>query len=598
MNDTDPTEPQPIAATSAKPHSRLFRKYALLISALVSGVLITSGMVEAYFSYQETKTALIHTQHEKAVSAAAVIDRFVKGVESQIGWTMHAGFLTGKEALAQRRLDFLRLLREAPEITEVAYVDASGREQLLLSRLSVDVVGSGKSYTDNPKFSTSRANGRYFSPVYFRRDSEPYLSLGLRGQGRDKGVTVAEINLKFVWDVISQIKVGARGRAFVVDSNGLLIAHPDISLVLRKTSLSALPQVVAARSATGADETGELGVITKGLGGDEVLSSHATIAPLGWLVFVESPISEALAPIFDSLNRTAILLAAGIVLSIIAGSLLARRIVQPIQALHQGVGRIGEGALDHQIDVKTGDELETLANEFNQMTAKLRESYDNVERVSALKRYFSPQLAELIVSSDGGKLTESHRSEITVVFCDLRNFTKFSSFAEPEDAMQVLNQFYAALVARLREFEATIEHFAGDGLMAFFNDPVPCVDHAERAVRMALAMQEDVGKLVDGWEKRGLDLGFGIGIATGYATLGHIGSDDQFHYAAIGSVANIASRFCDQAQNGQILIGETVYAEIGDLVEVVSAGEHSLKGFPDPVPILQVVGIKERSGID
>lgn len=598
MNDTDPTEPQPIDATSAKPRSRLFRKYTLLISALVSGVLITSGMVEAYFSYQETKTALIHTQHEKAVSAAAVIDRFVKGVESQIGWTMHAGFLTGKEAIAQRRLDFLRLLREAPEITEVAYIDASGREQLLLSRLSVDVVGSGKSYTDNPKFSTSRANGRYFSPVYFRRDSEPYLSLGLRGQGRDKGVTVAEINLKFVWDVISQIKVGARGRAFVVDSNGLLIAHPDISLVLRKTSLSALPQVVAARSATDANATGALGVITKGLGGDEVLSSHATIAPLGWLVFVESPISEALAPIFDSLNRTAILLAAGIVLSIIAGSLLARRIVQPIQALHQGVGRIGEGALDHHIDVKTGDELETLADEFNQMTAKLRESYDNVERVSALKRYFSPQLAELIVSSDGGKLTESHRSEITVVFCDLRNFTKFSSFAEPEDAMQVLNQFYAALVARLREFEATIEHFAGDGLMAFFNDPVPRVDHAERAVRMALAMQEDVGKLVDGWEKRGLDLGFGIGIATGYATLGHIGSDDQFHYAAIGSVANIASRFCDQAQNGQILIGETVYAEIGDLVEVVSAGEHSLKGFPDPVPILQVVGIKERSGID
>lgn len=555
-------------------------------------------MVETYFSYQETKTAIIRSQHEKAVSAATVIDRFVKQIESQIGWTMHAGYLTGKEAIAQRRLDFLRLLREAPEITEVAYIDASGREQLLLSRLSVDVLGSGKNYTDNPKFSTSRANGRYFSPVYFRRDSEPYLSLGLRGQGRDKGVTVAEINLKFVWEVISQINVAGGGRALAVDSNGLLIAHPDISLVLRKTSLATLPQVVAARSATGADETSELGVITKGLGGDEVLSSHAAIAPLGWLVFVESPISEALAPLFNSLIRTVVLLAASIVLSIIAGSLLARNIVQPIKALHRGVRRIGEGALDHHIDVKTGDELETLADEFNQMTAKLRESYDNIERVSALKRYFSPQLAELIVSSDEGKLTKSHRSEITVVFCDLRNFTKFSSLAEPEDAMQVLNEFYTALIARLREFEATIEHFAGDGLMAFFNDPVPCVDHAERAVRMALAMQEDVGKLVDGWKKRGLDLGFGIGIATGYATLGHIGSDNQFHYAAIGSVANIASRFCDRAQNGQILIGETVYAEIGDLVDVVSAGEHALKGFPDPVPILQVVEIKERSGID
>lgn len=586
-----------MSTTLGKQRSRLFRKYALLISALVSGMLITSGLVETYFSYQETKKALIRTQHEKAVSAATVIDRFFKEIESQIGWTMHAGVLTGKDAITQRRLDFFRLLREAPEITEVAYIDASGREQLLLSRVSADLLESGKDYTDDPKFRTSRADGRYFSPVYFRRDSEPYISLGLRGQGRDTGVTVAEINLKFVWDVISQIKVGGGGSAFAVDSNGLLIAHPDISLVLRKTNLSDFPQVLAARSATGADVTGELGVITKGLDGNEVLSSQATIAPLGWSVFVESPISEALAPLFNSLIRTAMLLTVGIVLSIIAGSLLARRIVQPIQALNRGVERIGEGALDHHIDVKTGDELETLADEFNQMTAKLRESYDNIERISALKRYFSPHLAELIVSSDKGKLTKSHRSEITVVFCDLRNFTKFSSIAEPEDAIQVLNEYYTALIARVREFEATIEHFAGDGLMAFFNDPVPCADHAERAVRMALAMQEDVGKLVDRWKKRDFNLGFGIGIATGYATLGHIGSSDQFHYAAIGSVANMASRFCDHAKNGQILIGESVYAEIDELVEVESAGEHLLKGFPNPVSILQVVGIKARRSI-
>ena len=307
--------------------------------------------------------------------------------------------------------------------------------------------------------------------------------------------------------------------------------------------------------------------------------------------FVESPLSEAFVPLYDSLIRSAILVAAGIVLSIVAGLLLARRIFQPIGVLQHGASRIGAGELDHQIDVRTGDELETLADEFNQMTAKLRESYDNVERVSALKRYFSPHLAEHIVSSGEGALTESHRSEITVVFCDLRNFTKFSSNAEPEVAMRVLDQYYTALGARLREYEATIEHFAGGGLMAFFNDPLAIPDHALCAVRMALDMQEDVGVLVEGWNKRGHDLGFGIGIATGYATLGHIGGADQFHYAAIGSVANIASRFCDMARNGQILIGETVHAEIDDLVEVVSIGEHSLKGFPDSVSILQVVGI-------
>ncbi len=216
-----------------------------------------------------------------------------------------------------------------------------------------------------------------------------------------------------------------------------------------------------------------------------------------------------------------------------------------------------------------------------------------MERVSALKRYFSPHLAELIVSSDEDGLTASHRSEITVLFCDLRNFTEFSSIAEPEDAMRVLEQYYVALGTRLREFEATIGHFAGDGLMAFFNDPLPCPDHATRAVKMAVAMRDDVGQLLEGWKKRGLDLGFGMGVATGYATLGHIGTEDQFHYTAIGSVVNLASRLCDEAKSGEILISETVYAEAEDIVRVMLEGERPLKGFPKPVPILKMVGLQE-----
>ena len=595
MNEAAATEAEAADPRTAKPRSRMFRKYALLISALVSGVLIVSGMVEMYFSYQETKTALLQIQRERAVSAATLINRFISEVEAQIGWTMHASFLSPEEALEQRQFDFLRLFRQAPEITEVALIDGAGREQILMSRLAIDVLKSGKDYAGDPKFQIAQSEGRYFSPVYFRRGSEPYLSMGLGSKRRDKSVTVAEVNLKFVWDVISRIDISNGGSAFVVDADGLLIAHSDISLVLRKTDLSALPQVVAARAETSPSETAVLGGITKGLGGDDVLSAHAAISPLGWLMFVESPINEALAPLFDSLIRAAMLIAVGIVLSIIAGLLLARHIVRPIHALQRGAGLVGAGALDHHIEVRTGDELETLADEFNQMTAKLRESYDNVERVSALKRYFSPHLAEHIVSSGEEILTESHRSEITVIFCDLRNFTHFSSSAEPEVAMRVLDQYYTALGTRLRQYEATIEHFAGDGLMAFFNDPVPCPDHALRAVRMALEMQEDVAELAKEWTKRGLDLGFGIGIATGYATLGHIGGTEQFHYAAIGSVANIASRFCDKARDGQILIGETVHAEIDDLVEVDPIGKHSLKGFPDPVLILQVVGLRNQT---
>lgn len=148
------------------------------------------------------------------------------------------------------------------------------------------------------------------------------------------------------------------------------------------------------------------------------------------------------------------------------------------------------------------------------------------------------------------------------------------------------------LGTQLRQFEATIGFFAGDGLMAFFNDPLPCPDHAARAVRMALAMQEHMGILIEGWTKRGLKLGFGVGIATGYATLGHIGTEDQFHYTAIGSVVNLSSRLCDLAENGEIMVSEAVYAEAEEFIVVGSGGEHVLKGFPKPVAVLKVISLK------
>jgi class 3 adenylate cyclase len=327
--------------------------------------------------------------------------------------------------------------------------------------------------------------------------------------------------------------------------------------------------------------------------GQKVFAAYAAIPDLGWLVLVERPATEAYGPLYSSLLRTGLLLLVGLGMAVLASLLIGLRVVRPLQLLRQGAARIGAGALDHRIDVETGDELEALADEFNQMAAKLRESYDSIERMSHLKRYFSPQLAELIVSSGEEKLTESHRREITVVFCDLRNFTEFSSVAEPEEAMRVLREYYEALGSLLRHFEATIGYFAGDGLMAFFNDPLPCPDPAARAVRMAVEMQQDVGKLIEVWRKRGINLGLGIGISSGYATLGHIGSEEQFHYTAIGPVVNLASRLCDEALSGQILIAEAVYAEVEELAEVERIGELSLKGFPRPVPVLQVAGLKK-----
>ncbi len=230
--------------------------------------------------------------------------------------------------------------------------------------------------------------------------------------------------------------------------------------------------------------------------------------------------------------------------------------------------------------------------ELNQdLEKRVADQLVELERISHLKRFFSPQLAELIVSSGDDKFMESHRQEITVVFCDLRNFTEFSSTAEPEEQLRVLREYHEVVGSLIFRYEATLEHFAGDGVMSFFNDPMPCPDPAASAVRMAIDMRDEVDELLKKWGKRGFELGFGVGVALGYATLGHVGFEGQFHYMAIGSVANLASRLCDQAQNGQILITQRVYAEVEDLAKVESIGELTFKGFHKPVPAFQVLGM-------
>ena len=230
--------------------------------------------------------------------------------------------------------------------------------------------------------------------------------------------------------------------------------------------------------------------------------------------------------------------------------------------------------------------------ELNQdLEKRVADQLVELERISHLKRFFSPQLAELIVSSGDDKFMESHRQEITVVFCDLRNFTEFSSTAEPEEQLRVLREYHEVVGSLIFRYEATLEHFAGDGVMSFFNDPMPCPDPAASAVRMAIDMRDEVDELLKKWRKRGFELGFGVGVALGYATLGHVGFEGQFHYMAIGSVANLASRLCDQAQNGQILITQRVYAEVEDLAKVESIGELTFKGFHKPVPAFQVLGM-------
>ncbi|MFZ2077190.1 MAG: GAF domain-containing protein, partial [Xanthobacteraceae bacterium] len=312
-------------------------------------------------------------QQQQAVAAADKIEEFITQIESQVGWTTQLPWTDG--TLDQRRFDALRLLRQVPAITELAQIDAAGHEQLKVSRLTMDVVGSGIDYSHKPEFTQAVAHKVYYGPVYFRRESEPYMTLSLAGTRRDTGVSIAQVNLKLIWDVVSKIKVGEHGRAYVVDSGGRLIAHPDISLVLRNTDMSRLAQVQGARAGSAAATVEE----ADDIGGHKVLTAYAPVNPLGWFVFVETPIEEAYAPLYRSILRTGYVLLGALALAFIAGMFLAGRMVVPIQALRAGAARIGSGDLGQRITIKTGDEVEALANQFNDMAGKLQESYVDLE---------------------------------------------------------------------------------------------------------------------------------------------------------------------------------------------------------------------------
>ncbi|MEA2801597.1 MAG: adenylate cyclase [Rhodospirillaceae bacterium] len=254
-----------------------------------------------------------------------------------------------------------------------------------------------------------------------------------------------------------------------------------------------------------------------------------------------------------------------------------------------------EAALNRRLEAAHA-ELRAQSAELARWNKTLEErvaaQVGELERMSRLKRFLAPALAELIVSSGDESILESHRRDIAALFCDLRGFTAFAESAEPEEVLELLRGYHATLVPLIQSFEGTLDRFAGDGLMVFFNDPLPCPNPAERAVRLAVAMREAVAALAAGWRRRGHQIGFGVGVAQGFATLGQIGFEDRFDYSAIGTVVNTAARLSDAAADGQILVTSRVASAVGDFAELGDIGSLAIKGLSRSLVVSNVVALK------
>jgi signal transduction histidine kinase len=361
---------------------RLMRDYFLISVVLIGGGLITSGLVEIYYRYHESRDQLGRLQKEIAAGAASKIENFIQEIHNILKGATKSRDIAPKGLTSEFRFELEKLLLIAPAVTEAVALNENGVIQVQASRLRTVLPDAKKDLSDSAPFKQARQGKAYFGPVYFVRGSEPYMTLAVpieRFAGDVIGVLQAEVNLKYIGDVISSITIGKGGYAYAVSRSGELIAHPDISLVLQRRNVQPLAAVQAA-FASPPGVRAQDALVAPNIQGKDVLSSFALIPGYDWAVIVDLPVAEAYEALYASILRTSILFLIGLGMALFASFFLARRVVRPMRTLREGVERIGTGDLGYRLNLKTGDEIEVLADEFNRMTSQLQESYVNLEQ--------------------------------------------------------------------------------------------------------------------------------------------------------------------------------------------------------------------------
>jgi class 3 adenylate cyclase len=565
-----------------RPRRSLFVKYFVTLFVAVVVPLMLGSATEAWLAFRDNRLDLDEILQVEARSAADRIQAFTDGIRDQLGWVVQFPWTAGDDD--RRKVDGLRLLQQVPAIVSLSLVDPTGTERVFVSRVSMNRTGRGADMSADPAVVGARANRVWYGPVHYQRDSEPYMRIAVAGNRAAAGIVVADINLKLIWDIIAGIKIGGTGHALVVDDSGRLIAHPDISLVLRSGAgageFDRLKSVVSAANGSAVATTGE--------DGRPVVALSVRAPNVGWTVIAEQPVLEAFESIRAALRRSLILIGFGIVFAFVLAYWRACRMWGPIRQLEDGVERIGMGQFDHRITIKSHDELEQLAIRFNQMAEELAASQQKSERISRLKQFLAPQVAELVEHSDQ-RLLDGQRREVVAIFGDLRGFTAFSARAEPDAILAVLREYYEAIGAVTARHAATLIRFDGDGVMVLVNAPVACENPAHRGIRLAIDMQAAVQSLANTWNAGGCTMGFGVGIAMGPATVGTLGYHGRLDYTAIGNVVNLASRLCSLADDAQILVDPVVTGHVGDSIALASIGARAIKGYDDALEVFVVV---------